>query len=302
MSSTPITPNMPAPAAPAIDVNTPLDQLQQQPRNPDGTFAAVAPAEPPPAPTPADPTPDNPVIVSDLGNGRFQARYLTGEKFEGTAQEVLAKTGQAHVNTKQWAQAKVAEAQQQLEAPAAPPAAPSLFANPEEEQVANYTANLVARKLGYPDADTMVRALGHIQDSTIDYSSQLTAVQFQAQAPDFNPTAENNAKLFGVIQQSGVSDEYFGKLTRDQQVSMMRQAHAFCIQSGAYQPKPGPSSIPRMAVPPPPPPVSGSQPALVSGQIPADLMAQPGDSLEVIKQKWEKAAALGLVPGPGQSR
>lgn len=304
MSSNPTVPT----PAPEITVNTPAAEIaaantasQQteqpggQPRNPDGTFAPVAAAPPVPA-APIAPTPDNPVVTTDLGNGQVQVQYLTGETFKGTLAEVTDKIGRSHVTTKQWAQSEVAKAKQP---PAAePPPPPSRFSDPQEEAVANYTAGLVAKMLGYPDAESMSRALGHIQDSSVDYSSQLTALQFQAKAPDFNPTPENNEKLFGVIVESGISDEEFGAKTREQQVQLMRQAHAYCLATGQYQGKTAAAPI-RTAAPPPPPPTQGSQPLSTGGQIPAELMAQPGDSLEVIKQKWEKAAALGLVAPRG---
>lgn len=321
MSNTPIVPpvtpgaNTPTtPAAPAIPApvtaNTPLAEIAAanaasqatptpgQPRNPDGTFAAVAGAVPPVTPTPpAAPTPENPVVTTDLGNGQVQVQYLTGETFKGTVAEVAAKIGQSHVTTKQWAQSEIAKAK--LPPEAAPPPPPSRFSDPQEEAVARYTADLIAKMLNYPDADTMSRALGHIQDSTTDYSSQLTALQFQAKAPDFNPTPENNEKMFNVILQSGITDEEFGSKTRDQQVMLMQQAHAYCVATGQYQPKPAAVVTARIPSPPPPAPVTGARPLETGGAIPPELQAQPSDSLEVIKQKWEKAAALGLVAPRG---
>lgn len=312
--TTPASPNAPAvPVTPApVTVNTPAADIAAanaasqatttpgQPRNADGTFASPATPATPAAPAaPAEPTPDNPVVTRDLGNGQVEVRYLSGEKFTGTALEVAAKIGQAHVTTKQWAQSEVAKAKQPPAVTPEPP--PSLFSDPQEEAVARYTAGLVAKLLGYPDADTMSRALGHIQDSTVDYSSQLTALQFQAKAPDFNPTPENNDKLFGVIMQSGISDEEFGQKTREQQVMLMQQAHTYCIATGQYQAKPAANAptTPRVPNPPPPAP-TGARPPETGGAIPPELVAQPGDSLEVIKQKWEKAAALGLVAPRGQ--
>src|SRR6476646_1850654 len=161
MSSNPTVPtltNSPAaPSAPApITINTPAAEIaaanaasQQtdtpgQPRNPDGTFAPVAAAPPPPPP---EPTPENPVVTRDLGAGQVEVKYLSGETFKGTVAEVAAKIGAAHVNTKLWAQGEVAKAQQPP-----PPAAPepvSPFANPQEQELAEYTADLVAKLLGY---------------------------------------------------------------------------------------------------------------------------------------------------------
>lgn len=307
-SGNPITPAAPVPALePApVTINTPATEIAaanaasqatptpgDRPRNADGTFAPVA-AAPAAPPAPVQPTPENPVVTTDLGNGQVEVKYLTGETFKGTVAEVAAKIGQSHVTTKQWAQSEVAKAK--VPPPPPVPEPPSPFSDPEEAAVAKYTANLVAKTLGYPDADTMVRALGHIQDSTVDYSSQLTALQFQAKAPDFNPSPENNDKLFGAITESGITDEYFGSLAREQQVKLMQQAHAYCLATGAYQPKPAATTTtPRIPQPPPPAPSGSNPPPVTGGVIPPELQAQPGDSLEVIKEKWAKASALGLV-------
>ncbi len=292
MSTTPNTPPNPAP----ITVNTPAAEIAAanvasqttetpgQPRNPDGTFAA-----PPAPPAVVSPTAENPVVTRDLGEGKFQVEYLTGEKFEGTAAEVLAKVGQAHVNTKMWAK-------NQVQTPPPPPQVveppKSPFANDEEAQVAEYTANLIAKKLGYPDAATMQRALGHIQENTTDYASQAVTLQFQAAQPDFNPTKENSDKLIEVITQSGMGAA-FDAAERPQQVQMLRQAHAYCIMNKIYDPKPAGAAPNRVQAPPPPPP-SGRAP-VVTGALPENLVATMADTPEQIKAKWAEAQRLGYV-------
>ena len=309
-SGNPVIPNTPAPAPEPVPVtiNTPAAEIAAasaasqatptpgQPRNPDETFAPTA-AAPHPAPLPATPTPENPVVTTDLGGGQVEVKYLTGETFKGTVAEVAAKIGQSHVTTKQWAQSEVAKAKQPPEP--APPPPPSRFEDAQEEAVAKYTANLVAKTLGYPDAETMVRALGHIQDSTVDYSSQLTALQFQAKAPDFNPTPENNEKMFNVILQSGISDEEFGQKTREQQVMLMQQAHAYCLATNQYTAKPATAPRSNVPNPPPPAPTTGVRPATIGGELPPELVAKVTDSAEVIKQKWDRAVELGYVAPRG---
>lgn len=288
MSTTPIIPappidiNTPAPAIAAANAATQVTDTPGQPRNPDGTFA------PPPvaAPIVVAPTAENPVVTRDLGEGKFQVEYLTGEKFEGTAAEVLGKVGQAHVSTKLWAK-------NQVQAPPPPVVEPppvSRFANPEEQQVAEYTANLIAKTLGYPDAQTMQRALGHIQENTTDYASQAVTLQFQAAEPTFNATKDNSDKLIDVINQSGMG-QAFDSAERPQQVQMLRQAHAYCIMNKIYDPKPSGAPQARVAPPPPPPP-SGRTPTSAEA-LPENLRATLNDTPEQIKAKWEQAKAAG---------
>lgn len=284
----PVTPPNPAapspqPTAAELAAANAASQLTATPGQP----TPAATPEPPSAPQ--QPTPDNPVITSDLGGGRFKVQYLTGETFEGTAAEVLANQGRAHVSTKLWAKQQAA----QPPTPTAPVAPPSLFTDPSEEAAAEYAANLIAKKLGYPDAQSMQNALGHISETSADFSAQSISLEFQAAAPDFNQTPENSNKLLGLIAET-VGDDAFGAMNREQQVKMMRQAHAFLLQTGQYQPKPS-AHQPRNVPAPPPPAPTGSRPPDTGGVLPPELVVQPGDSLEVIKQKWDKAAAMGLT-------
>lgn len=296
MSTPNVTPQVPAP----VTVNTPAADIAAanaasqttptpgQPRNTDGTFAAPPPVAPAAPPAQVAPTPENPVVTQDLGGGKIKVQYLTGETFEGTPTEVAVKMGQAHVSTKLWAKEQVAAAQTP-QSPPTPAAPPSPFANPEEQQVAEYTANLQAKLLGYQDWRDMQRALGNIQENTIDYASQTTALQFQATQPDFNPTKDNSDKLLGVISQSGL-DPVFETATREQQVMMLRQAHAYCLQQNIYQAKPT-GTTPTVPTPPPPAP-TGRSPQDAAG-LPENLRATVNDTPEQIKAKWAEAVRLG---------
>lgn len=285
------------PPVPAVTVNTPAADIAAanaasqvtptpgQPRDDQGRFATPTPPAVPASPV--APTPENPVVTQDLGGGKIKVQYLTGETFEGTPTEVAVKMGQAHVSTKLWAKEQVAAAQTP---PAPTPVAPpSPFANPEEQQVAEYTANLQAKLLGYQDWRDMQRALGNIQENTIDYASQTTALQFQATQPDFNPTKDNSDKLLSVISQSGL-DPVFETATREQQVMMLRQAHAYCLQQKIYDAKPT-GTVPAVPTPPPPAP-TGRSPQDAEG-LPENLRATVNDTPEQIKAKWAEAVRLG---------
>lgn len=294
--STTGTPQPPAAAQPqtAAEIAA-ANAASQSTATPGQPPATPPPATPLPA-APAEPTAENPVVTADLGNGRFSVKYFTGETFEGTQAEILGKIGQAHVNTKQWAQNEITKAKQPPPQVTPPP---SRFASPAEEDAAKYIALQVARTLGYNTAEEMQAALGHISGTAVEYESQAVSMQFQAAAPDFNPTPQNSNELLKVITET-IGDEAFERMGRAQQIRQMQMAHAYCLQTGKYQAKPADSATAqpgRVIVPPAP---GGGRGPDTGGQLPAELMVQPGDSAQTIREKWDKAAAAGYVPARGQ--
>ena len=276
------------PASPAAPLTTEqiaaANAASQNTATPGQPPVAVEPA----APVVTAPTPENPVVVTDLGGGRFKAVHLTGEEFEGAPQEILDKQGRAQVSTKLWARDKVAQAAQPAPTPAPQPQ--SMFANAEEQAAAEYAAGLVAKSLGYPDALTMRRALGMIQETSSTFAAQNVELQFLTAQPDFNNTKENNEKLLGNIVEAGMGDA-FDRATPKQQVQMLRQAHSYLAmndksytvkQAGANPPPPRPI---------PPVPVGSRPPS--TGGIPENLKAVPGDSPQEVMRKWNEAKKLG---------
>lgn len=256
------TPTVPVPAAP-----TPVPAEQVNVNMPKEQIAAAQPTPAPAAPIPvaaAEPTPDNPVVTKDLGNGQYEVKYLSGEVFKGTAGEILIKQGQSNYNTKVWAKTEIAKAKQ----PAAPPEPPkpSLFATPEEEATAKYVADLQARAFGFKNAEEYQQALSRVQQSTEQFAGQNLSIQFSAAAPDFNATPENSEKLLDTIDNLGLT-EGFAKGSTEQQVKILRAAHAFALQSKIYEPKPAQAALPTPPIPPPPIPSTG----------PTDLATVPDD-------------------------
>jgi len=241
------------------------------------------------APVITAPTPENPVVVTDLGGGRFKTELLTGEVFEGTAQEILAKQGQAQVSTKLWAKDQVTKAAQPA-TPATPEAPQSVFANAEEQAAAEYAAGLVAKSLGYPDAQTMRRALGMIQETSSTFAAQNIELQFLTAQPDFNNTKENNEKLLGNIVNAGLG-EAFDRASPKQQVNMLQMAHSFLVQNDKSYTTKQAGNNPKPPMPIPPVPV-GSRPPTTGG-IPENLKAVPGDSPQEVMRKWQEAKKLG---------
>lgn len=255
-STTPTFPGTPQVPAEQVNVNMPKEQ--------------IAAAQPTPAPAPAipvaaaEPTPENPVVTKDLGGGQFEVKYLSGEVFKGTAGEILVKQGQSNYNTKVWAKTEIEKAKQPPVQPE--PAKPSLFATPEEEATAKYVTELQAKALGFPSAEAYQQALGRVQQNTEQFAGQNLSIQFSAAAPEFNATPENSEKLLNTIDTLGFTS-IFAEGTTDQQLNVLRAAHAFALQNKIYEPKPKQTASPATPIPPPPIPSTG----------PTDLSAVPDD-------------------------
>ena len=258
MSTTPVTPSVPAPVpAEQVNVNMPKEQIAAAVPTP-----TPAPATPIPA-APAEPTPENPVVTKDLGNGQFEVKYITGETFKGTAAEILQKQGQSNYNTHQWAKSEIAKAK---EPPAPVPPAPKVFATPEEEATANYVTELQAKALGFTNVDEYKAALGRIQQNTEQFAGQNLSLQFAAAAPEFNATPENSEKLLNTVDALGFTHLMTSGDTQ-QQLNALRAAHAFALQNKIYEAKPSAQAVPTPPIPPPPLPASG----------PVDLSTVPDD-------------------------
>lgn len=273
MSTTPVTPATPAPiTAEQVNVNMPKEQIAAAQPTP-------TPAPAAPIPVVAEPTPENPVVTKDLGGGQFEVKYLTGETFKGTAAEILPKIGQAHVSTKLWAK------QQKEQPPVQEPPKPSLFATPEEEATAKYVTELQAKALGFPNAEAYQQALGRVQQNTEQFAGQNLSIQFSAAAPEFNATPENSEKLLNTIDTLGLTS-IFAEGTTDQQLNVLRAAHAFALQNKIYEPKPASTAPPTPPIPPPPIPTTG----------PTDLSAVPDDlKVDVNMSKEEIQRRIDLA-------
>lgn len=275
-----------------------------QPRDESGRFAPVAapaapaPQTPPPpavtAPTPAPvaaPATPQPYTLADLGNGRVKISYETGESFEGTPQEVIAKTAEAHVNTKRWAQQQRTQAPQPVTpTPVAQPAN-SPFSDPTEEQAANQLLDLTAKGLGYKNGDELRERMGFISQTTEAAAGRDLNIQFHASQPDFNATPENAEKLVQVIATLVPSDDAWGRMPQQQQLNIMRAAHAMAILSKAYDPVPPQATAPAASAPPPIP--TNRAPQDQFSGIPPELIPTVNDSQAVILDKIAKLKAGG---------
>lgn len=281
MSTTPVTPVTPVAPVPAAEVNVNMTREQ------------IAAATPSPAATPAAPvipavvapTPENPVVTTDLGNGQFEVKYLTGETFKGSAAEILQKQGQAHVNTKNWAKQQT----QTPPAPVVPP--PSKFATPEEEATANYVTELQAKALGFNSASEYKQALNRVQQNTEQFAGQNLSIQFAAAAPEFNATQENSDKLLQTVDDLGLTQQFIGGDT-GQQLKILRAAHAYALQTKVYEPKPATTVAP--VTPAPPPPIPQSGPVDIS-TVPEDLKVDVNMTKDEIQRRIDLARQRNYI-------
>lgn len=283
MSTPVITPATPTPVpAEQVNVNMPKEQIA-------AATPSSAPAAPAAIPVAVEPTPDNPVVTKDLGGGQFEVKYLTGETFKGTASEILAKQGQAHVSTKLWAKTEIEKAKQPPPPPTPAPVSP--FASPEEEATAKYVADLFAKQMGYDNADQLKQAQGRIQQNTEQFAGQNLSIQFAAAAPEFNATPQNNEKLLDTVETLGFTPMLLsGDI--NQQLNALRAAHAFALQNKIYEPKPTTAPTPTPQIPPPP--VPSTSPADLS-TVPDDLRVDVNMSKEEIQKRIDLARSRNFI-------
>lgn len=279
---TPVAPPAPVPAE-QVNVNMPKEQIA----------AAVPTPAAAPVPVPVAevaPTPDNPVVTKDLGNGQYEVKYLTGETFKGTASEILIKQGQSNFNTKMWAKDEIAKAKQP---PTPEPAKTSLFATPEEEATAKYVTELQAKALGFPNAESYQEALSRVQQNTEQFAGQNLSIQFAAAAPEFNATPENSEKLLNVVDQLGLTQQFVNGQT-DQQLNILRAAHAFALQTKVYEPRPEKTQTAPVTPPVPPPPIPSSGPVDLS-TVPDDLKVDVNMTKEEIQRRIDLARQRNYI-------
>ena len=299
MSTPIITPDPQVQTVPTPAGTPPVAPVQ--PRDEQGRFAAPpSQAQPPapvqPAPAPAAPPPaPAPYAVEDLGNGRLRVKFADlPESYEGTQAEILPKVAEALYNTKKWAQTQRQAPPQPAPAPVVPNPAPQVFANVEEEQTAKYVADLQARYLGFPDAETMKREMGFIQQTTESSATRDLSIQFMASNPTFNPTPENSEKLATILANLVESDAAWARLPVQQQLSLMGAAHAMALQNNVYTAAPAQAPVQATSPNPPPPIPTGKAPQDTYAGVPPELIPTVNDTQAVILDKIAKLKERGL--------
>lgn len=290
-------------------VNEPVQQQPQQvipppppegtpmppprPRDDGGRFVAQQPAsnttQQPPAPVQSSTqqVPNQPYTLTDKGNGTWEIVYATGERFTGSTSDVLSATANAHVNTKRWAQG-IRDQYQQPQQPQQPQVQPQpTQAELEQKAADDFIVGAVARRMGFKDADEMIASLGQIQTTANNFEAQSLAASFAASCPDFNATQDNIEKLFGVLQESGFSEDNVTP-------QALRMAHVYCVNQKIYDARPTQQpQQPQFQGNVPPPMIQSSAPnAANMGTIPPPSLNM---SAQELRDNFERAKAAGLV-------
>lgn len=209
---------------------TPIPPTIQQSQEELRAAAIQASAPPPAAPPEAQPVIPvaAPPAAPEWGkmtkntDGTYVIETKYGEKFTGSADDVLAKLAEAKVKTREHYEAEAAKL-----APPAPPQPPQQAAeDPAEKAAREYILNSIAKEVGLSSADELKQRLTLMNTTTEDIRSQSLAASFLAAEPTFPNTPEAAAKLGEVMDKMGLQST----------VEHMQLAHSFAIAHGMYQP------------------------------------------------------------------
>jgi hypothetical protein len=143
----------------------------------------------------AQPQPAGPLVhYVDNQNGTVTAKLETGETFTGTPQQVIVKIGESKINTRRWAEEKVAAAQGQKPTNGQQPANglqpdPGLNANQPFDSQA-YLREETAKALGFNDAEEMIADYRFMRAQAEKYKILELSSNFFASAPDFPNTTQ----------------------------------------------------------------------------------------------------------------
>jgi hypothetical protein len=149
----------------------------------------------------AQPQPAGPLVhYVDNQNGTVTAKLETGETFTGTPQQVIVKIGESKINTRRWAEEKVAAAQGQKptngQQPAngqqSDPADPGMNANQAFDSQA-YLREETAKSFGYKDAEEVISDYRFMREQAKKYKILELSSNFFASAADF-PTQLRRSK------------------------------------------------------------------------------------------------------------
>ena len=212
------------------------------------------------ATAPIPPAPAGPVTETrDFGtvtkhpDGKMTVEYVTGEKFEGTPEEVAFAVSKSNVDTKKYAQQLKAE----KEAAAKP--APVVATPTEDEQVAAAVAEYLAKDLG-TTREGLKEQLTNMQREAELTQFNRESQKFLALHPEF-PNDEKAAKtLTDTLEELGLSLS----------ARNLAVAHADCVARKVYTPlthdqvaainaqQRGQASTVTAGNPPPNPPAGGT--------------------------------------------
>lgn len=168
------------------------------------TEARNAPPEESPVEQPVA-TPE-PYQVADLGDGKVQVKFETGEIFTGTQQELLAELAKSKVNANSYIgqlktqKNELEQRMQQFQQVLNPPAPQG----PKIDPAANVILDLIAPALGFENGELLKASMGGMMETSQASQAQMIAGQFQAQNPDFVSHPENADALTNFIESNGL--------------------------------------------------------------------------------------------------
>ena len=180
----------------------------------------------------AQPQPAGPLVhYVDNQNGTVTAKLETGETFTGTPQQVIVKIGESKINTRRWAEEKVAAAQGQKPTNGQQPANglqpdPGLNANQPFDSQA-YLREETAKALGFNDAEEMIADYRFMRAQAEKYKILELSSNFFASAPDFPNTTQAVEALEQVCRANNWDME---------NIDNLNNAHAVACRHGLYQP------------------------------------------------------------------
>lgn len=230
------------PTTPEITINNTAEEIRAAIET-----QAQPPATPAAAPTP-DPAPQP--VQGEWGqytknqDGSYQVTLSTGEVFKGSADEVIAKQAEAHVNTKRWAQEKVNQAQ-----PTPQPTVPQFSA--EDVSLNNWFLESLGRALTMtpeqytPNALQFVGLLNQMYsgsqsaaESAREMQAQTAYIDFCQSCPDFADTDDQVKALLSYLPQ----DMQGEKPTRIPNAEDFKRAHAMALYDKKYAPAVAPTN------------------------------------------------------------
>ena len=190
---------------------------------------ATSPAEPEPAAPPAPPA-EKPAwgSLSKNDDGSYQVTLATGEVFKGTADEVIAKQAEAHVNTKKWGQdwkQKFETAQPQN----TPPTASQPQESPEEIATREWMIGQLAKALNVTP-EQFKSVVPQMFEVTQKQTVNAAWADFTQACPDYADTPENAAALVEYLPQEVIAQQ------RPPSAKELRDAHLNAMYDKKYQP------------------------------------------------------------------
>ena len=176
-----------------------------------------------------------PVSITKSEDGQYNVQLETGEKFTGSADEVIATISKAKLETGKWGRELKAEMEaikeqmgpiSQALTPKEPAPTPEQL---QEQQLLDYWAEQNAKTLGFANAQEMRDMLGVIRQTTEQTRDNNLAAAFFAQCPEFPMNKDASEQLTAALTEMHIPP---GRET----VEQLKMAHAYCVQFGKYKP------------------------------------------------------------------